>query len=60
MSRKDYIEVADIIRVQNDLATTDPERGQLTRIARDLAGFFARDNGRFDRQKFLSACGITN
>lgn len=34
----------------------DIARGQ---IGRDLADYFADDNDRFNRQKFLEACGIS-
>ena len=28
-------------------------------IGRDLADYFAEDNSRFNREKFLQACGLT-
>jgi hypothetical protein len=31
---------------------------RIDRLAADLAGYFARDNERFDRERFLTACGV--
>jgi hypothetical protein len=53
MSRKHYIAVAERIR----RIDTRPAREQ---IAHDMADIFAEDNPRFDRARFLEACGVTD
>lgn len=67
MSRKHYEAVAEMIAevVADTPAHSDPEgfiatgRMQATRsIARGLASMFGEDNPRFDRQRFLDACGL--
>ena len=54
MTKKHYIEVAKIIKdhtsYDDNLIPAD--------IACDLAIVFAQDNPRFDRIKFLEACGV--
>lgn len=66
MSRKDYQAVADALSHQKTLAA-ELHQGQyeqpakeaaleaLQRTTEDLAGIFARDNGRFDRGRFMEA-----
>lgn len=52
MTKKDYEAVA------STLATVDGEAMTVASIACGLADVFARDNVRFDRDRFLTACGI--
>ncbi len=56
MSRKDYeliaAQFAALFRNHPDL------RGFTRRIAESMADAFARDNSRFDRGRFLTACGF--
>lgn len=57
MSRKDYVAIAAVIRLYVGLAdanTLDALRG----AARGIADVFAADNPRFDRDRFLAACGM--
>jgi len=54
-SRRDYIAVSDLIRKFKPAI----DETSLRNFANDLADYFASDNERFDREKFLSACGIT-
>jgi len=54
LTRKTFKAVAEII---------ESNRGQgveytLDNIAEELADFFATQNPRFDRDKFLKACGL--
>lgn len=64
MSRKDYESAAEIIA--NAMKYADektPVRRQetvntLREVAGGLASMFGRDNGRFDRDKFFTACGL--
>ena len=57
-TKKHYKAIAEIVvraRKNPNLATVD---GHCRQIASDLANYFATDNPRFDRDKFLSACGL--
>lgn len=60
MTRKDYIAAAELLR---RVAKThnDPlcERVCLS-VATGLADIFAQDNRRFDRTRFLLACGVSD
>jgi ribosomal protein S7 len=66
MSRKHYTEAAEVIKRQVDVALTEmssnaEQSGAMyaaENIAKELAGMFKRDNSRFDRDKFLAACGL--
>lgn len=49
MSRKDYIAAAAILR------EVDVSEGQREELARRFATFFADDNPRFSRTRFLEA-----
>jgi hypothetical protein len=59
MSRKHYRDVAEIIKTEVD--RTNPAGGVrpvLARVAGELASMFKRDNGNFNRDKFMEACGL--
>ena len=58
MSRKHYVQAAAILAGERALADTDAQRRQIDNIVRSMADMFKRDNGRFDRQRFYSACGM--
>ena len=69
MSRKDYVAVAAEIKNKivsytqgsNGLNNLDFYRGALASLkeaAHGLADVFAASNPRFDRQRFLTACGV--
>ena len=58
MSRRHFEAVAAILAGERAMATTDAERRSIDNIARSLADVFKRDNGRFDRDRFYSACGM--
>jgi hypothetical protein len=55
MTRKDYVMIADILKGQqkahNDLETIEE-------IAYNFADVLEEDNPRFDRHRFLVACGV--
>jgi hypothetical protein len=51
MTKKHYAAIAAIIAQSEE--TTDP----VYFIARQLSVLFASDNERFDRERFLAACG---
>jgi len=64
MSRKDYEAAAEVIA--NAMKYADektPVRrtetvNTLREMASGLSSMFGRDNGRFDRDKFMTACGL--
>lgn len=60
MSRKDYQAIAAAIKSQTPLAdeSTASPMFWLERIAMRLADTLAQDNPRFDRARFLAACGF--
>ncbi len=68
MTRKDFLLISDAVRCarrdntsgvgpRNDLS--DHNRG-VAWVARNLADALAHDNPRFDRERFLKACGVSN
>lgn len=52
-SKKDYESIAALIK-----EATSWGNNTVKNIAVGLADIFAADNTRFDRQKFLAACGL--
>lgn len=66
MSRKDYIAVAEVVAQTRgeyqDAGITAGEgalvTGAMLRTAERLASMFKSDNPRFDRERFLAACGF--
>jgi len=63
MTRKDYIAIAEVIRQAGPASgmPTDWKTGCNSAreyIARNLAYSLAADNPRFDRARFLKACGV--
>jgi len=56
MSRKDYKRAAEHIAY----VLNDPRADVLTvaLVAHELCSFFKQDNPRFDRYRFLAACGL--
>jgi hypothetical protein len=62
MSRKDYVLIASTIREEILTAEAMYEpigAAAMRRLAEGLADRFALDNERFDRARFLTACGVT-
>lgn len=63
MTRKDYEKIAAIFRVNRDKSQpcTGFVRGWNCAgqaLAQDIADMLAADNHRFDRARFLKACGL--
>lgn len=65
MTKKHYEAIASIIlgsyevaqeNEQNGFAIGEAERVEI--LAKELATYFNQDNPRFDRTRFLQACGI--
>lgn len=66
MTRKDYEMIAGIVREGVNRADTNEtalgqqaERSALWRFVTNFASEAGRDNPRFDRRKFIRACGFT-
>lgn len=55
MTRKDYELVAEHLRFA--WARGELTQGEVNYLAVGLADGFKRDNPRFDRERFLNACG---
>ena len=55
MTRKDYELIAKVFKNAQELTT---ERAGVGVTAYLLANELAQDNPRFDRARFLSACGV--
>lgn len=62
LTRKDFKAVAEIIAQRKPSFTTSREDiGKMTAcryLAIDLADYFAAQNPRFDRSRFMQACGL--
>ena len=61
MTRKDYVLIAEVIKTQIELSTRFDEeesRAGAQNIAYDLGSKLSQDNPRFDRDRFLVACGV--
>lgn len=56
MTRKDYEKIAAVIKGMPDHAAT--LRAQKASCASSFADMLAADNPRFDRERFLKACGL--
>ena len=62
MTKKDYVAIARIINTSNretgDKAANQARKHLLDCVANDLADIMERDNPKFDRARFLTACGV--
>lgn len=65
LQARHYVAVAACIhrsRMAKDLIGNSKERAAaqsaIQLVATDLASTFAADNSKFDRQRFMSACGL--
>lgn len=58
MTRKDYIAIAAALVRASAASETDNQRRGVQRSALCIADVMAADNPRFDRAKFLAACGV--
>ncbi len=56
MTRKDYILISNIINQQHESCAT--VNLTLDNLSKELAGVLQADNSRFDRGRFLTACGV--
>ncbi len=60
MTKKDYIAIAEAFSIQHHVPTADAvvQSSNLRDVAERLTRYLAADNPRFDRDKFLRACGF--
>jgi hypothetical protein len=60
MTRKDYKLIAEVLKsgMENWAGWNEKPEEVLSGTARSLATKLAQDNPRFDRAKFLEACGV--
>lgn len=58
MTRKDYVSTADILEVLVSTVCYEDLPAVLD-VVDAFANMFAKDNDRFSRDIFLSACGVT-
>lgn len=58
-TRQHYKAIAEVIKRHCDLQTIDDATDEtILDIVSDLSDYFASDNERFDRGRFMKACGI--
>lgn len=59
MTRKDYVLIAEAVKETTFLADGSQDyKMALAEVAMELANALSRDNPRFDRGRFLRACGV--
>lgn len=60
MTRKDYVMIADSIKAarENWEGFAPESQEAIDGLARSLASKLQADNDRFDRARFLDACGV--
>ena len=59
MTRKDFKLIARVIAANENKSLTDLESATLTMLAEDMAQALGDENARFDRARFLTACGLS-
>lgn len=57
MTRKDYVAIAEVIS-SNRSVMNEVARAGVDVVATELATVLKRNNPRFDRDRFLTACGV--
>ena len=59
MTRKDYVLIAETLaNLMNDFNNGGEDSVSLSLVAQELADALQGDNPRFDRARFLDACGV--
>jgi hypothetical protein len=59
MTRKDYVMIAEILKAnREDFVQGDEGLSLLYILSHQIANGLEEDNPRFDRQRFLVACGV--
>jgi len=59
MTCKDYVALAEAIQLAYEYKSTLTSHEMALRIAGNIANVAAWDNPRFDRERFLKACGLS-
>lgn len=59
MSKRTYDNIAKAVKLGVGSTQSANEFEVLRRVAGLIAEVFAEDNPRFDRERFLKACGVT-
>lgn len=58
MTKKHYIAISAELQAALNLAEGEEARKSVARIAEGLANIFSVENPRFEKARFLRACGI--
>jgi hypothetical protein len=58
MSRKDYIKMAALLKAQREGIQNLESLKIVDSVIKATADMFAEDNPRFDRDRYLKACGV--
>lgn len=58
MTRKDYVAIAEAIAVSRGNGVSDEWNQGVLVTAYNIADVMQADNHRFDRARFLKACGV--
>lgn len=58
VSKKHFETIAAELRAAKELDSNTAARQSVERVAEGLSNIFARENPRFDRARFLKACGL--
>lgn len=58
MSKQHFEQIAKTIKTDFERAETFAQQMSIAKLASNLADDFAQFNPRFDRSRFLAACGI--
>jgi hypothetical protein len=59
MTRKDYVMIAEILKAnREDFVQGDEGLSLLYILSHQIANGLEEDNPRFDRARFLTACGV--
>lgn len=62
MTRKDYVLIAKVIegaiKYEQDFNKSEDKANALMAVAHTFSSVLGADNPRFDRERFLKACGI--
>lgn len=58
MTRKDYVAIAQAFKLAHVPNASAETQASLFELAGRLANILALDNPRFDRERFLVACGV--
>jgi len=59
MTKKHFEAIAKVYNKRlNHYSTTEADRNTIGSLALDLANYFETENPNFDREHFLTACGL--